>query len=640
MVVGKRNETNSIEVQCPACGRKANLKVEFAGRDVECSCGEIFVARATPEKPDFAKRSEKVRAPFSGAQVCSEATCSQCKELYDATSTKCPRCHAEMPAKSKAETVTAGLNLISEYDAVNDVSEQHKDKPHSDTSPRNRQFINRKTNEAKRQANSVSVRCPACGHQALIRAKFAGRDVECVCGEIFAAAVPTVNQYYFKRGEIIYGPFDETHAKELIKAQTITLDDETSNNRNGPWKKIANTGCSITQNKHESTVLRSVDTTYGTSEPTSSCSKHSYKDVPKSESKATTKVGKDTSFSGLHIPRGDATQDVVNFQRAALLAAECHPVTVLTELPRETPCSPTHARSRQLMRLQNSMFKSTERLTRLLASAACSFIAGMFLGPLLISSFRFARLATEVFFVWGNGATLVLQGADVVFGGLAMTAGFSTLAVAGYRAFEHCVTRSAVVVMLLGALLSSALYNSGEAHAVTQLTQGVTVLLLVLESGNLLTCLASLERNRLLVHATPLAIIACMHLVSIAVLAFSWNSPLPNYVFSHIPPHLDGLRAYSSGSLYAALLVTVPAYILTSSIVQYEEDESTVSHFRTSASTSLIIALCGTAGLASLHYLFAGAWGSIPLFDCPRAVLAVELFVVSSLRALRSSLRL
>ncbi len=58
------------------------------------------------------------------------------------------------------QTATAGLNLINECDAVNDVSEcQHKDKPHSDTSPRNRQFINSKTNEAKRQANSVSVRC-------------------------------------------------------------------------------------------------------------------------------------------------------------------------------------------------------------------------------------------------------------------------------------------------------------------------------------------------------------------------------------------------------------------------------------------------------------------------------------------------
>ncbi len=58
------------------------------------------------------------------------------------------------------------------------------------------------------------------------------------------------------------------------------------------------------------------------------------------------------------------------------------------------------------------------------------------------------------------------------------------------------------------------------------------MLLLVLEIGNLLTLyLASLDRNRLLVHATPFAIIACMHLASIANLAFSAEQSPPDLLW-------------------------------------------------------------------------------------------------------------
>ena len=51
--------SDHITIQCPACGKHSKLKAEFAGREVECTCGEIFSATAKKQKQYFVKRGKK-----------------------------------------------------------------------------------------------------------------------------------------------------------------------------------------------------------------------------------------------------------------------------------------------------------------------------------------------------------------------------------------------------------------------------------------------------------------------------------------------------------------------------------------------------------------------------------------------------
>ena len=81
----------------------------------------------------------------------------------------------------------------------------------------------------------IKIACPSCGKEAKVKAEFAGREVECTCGETFTASAKKQKQYFVKRGAKVRGPFTGAQVKELAKTQKVRAEDEIGPSKSGPW---------------------------------------------------------------------------------------------------------------------------------------------------------------------------------------------------------------------------------------------------------------------------------------------------------------------------------------------------------------------------------------------------------------------